>query len=185
MVGCPCPVESRMTKRVVFYCSTTTNRSIGFNSFIKSWTTSAVSITVNGWNSTLQAAWYIRRVRIRSTWYGFCELNLRYDYYSGLDKISFSRVLCFILMKDIGIEEQYVRTCSTRPCTTLVGCVCPVESRMTKRVVFYCLTTMNRSTVLNSFKKSWKTSAVRTTVNGWNSTLQAAWYIRRVRRIRQ
>ena len=30
---------------------------------------------VNGWNSTLQAAWYIRRVRI--IW--FCELNLRYD----------------------------------------------------------------------------------------------------------
>ena len=30
---------------------------------------------VNGWNSTLQAAWYIRHVRI-----GFCGLNVRYDY---------------------------------------------------------------------------------------------------------
>ena len=35
---------------------------------------------VNGWNSTLQAAWYIRY----------------------LHKLSFARVLCFILMKDIG-----------------------------------------------------------------------------------
>ena len=35
---------------------------------------------VNGWNSTLQAAWYIRH----------------------LHKLSFARVLCFILMKDIG-----------------------------------------------------------------------------------
>ena len=34
----------------------------------------------NGWNSTLQAAWYIRH----------------------LHKVSFARVLCFILMKDIG-----------------------------------------------------------------------------------
>ena len=35
---------------------------------------------VNGWNSTLQAAWYIRY----------------------LHKLSFARVLCIILMKDIG-----------------------------------------------------------------------------------
>ena len=35
---------------------------------------------VNGWNSTLQAAWYIRY----------------------LHKLSFARVLCFIFMKDIG-----------------------------------------------------------------------------------
>ena len=35
---------------------------------------------VNGWNSTLQAAWYIRY----------------------LHKLSFARALCFILMKDIG-----------------------------------------------------------------------------------
>ena len=40
---------------------------------------------LNGWNSTLrkrlQAAWYFRHVRvIRSTKYGFCELNLRYDH---------------------------------------------------------------------------------------------------------
>ena len=35
------------------------------------------------------------------------------------------------------------------PC--MVGCVCPVESRMTKRVVFYCLTTTNRNIVINSF----------------------------------
>ena len=30
----------------------------------------------------------------------------RYDYYSVLHKISSARVLCFILMKDIGIEEN-------------------------------------------------------------------------------
>ena len=35
---------------------------------------------VNGWNSTLQAAWYMRY----------------------LHRLSFARVLCFILMKDIG-----------------------------------------------------------------------------------
>ena len=39
---------------------------------------------LNGWNSTLQAAWYIRHVRIIC----FCKLSLRYDYkYSVLQKI--------------------------------------------------------------------------------------------------
>ena len=41
---------------------------------------------LNGWNSTLQAAWYIRYVRLTCLFYisfiiyGFCELNLRYVY---------------------------------------------------------------------------------------------------------
>ena len=56
--------------------------------------------------------------------YDFCELNLRYDdEYEVLHKISSERVLCFIRMKDIGMEEQYVRTCSTRP-RTLHGWLC-------------------------------------------------------------
>ena len=41
------------------------------------WKTSAVSSTcLRGWNSILQAAWYIRHVRMIC----FCELNIRYDY---------------------------------------------------------------------------------------------------------
>ena len=67
----------------------------------------------------------------------------------------------------------------------MVGCVCPVESWMTKRVVFYCFDHYELKhtwQLLNSFVKSWKMSPVSTTcLNGWNSTLQAAWYIRHVR----
>ena len=80
---------------------------------------------LNGWNLTLQAAWYIRHVRWTCLFYTryffynmfFCELNLRHGFRTS-----------------------------------------------------------------RSFIKSWKTSAVSTTVwYGWNSTLQAAWYIIHVR----
>ena len=56
---------------------------------------------LNGWTSTLQAAWYIRRVRIICfLWTKPTIWLLR--LYSVLHKISSARVLCFILMKDIG-----------------------------------------------------------------------------------
>ena len=56
---------------------------------------------LNGWNSTLQAAWYIRRVRI--IWFLWTKptIWLSIPWYSVLHKISSARVLCFILMKDI------------------------------------------------------------------------------------
>ena len=50
--------------------------------FIKCWKTSAVSTTVNGWNSTLQAAWYIRRVIRNKYRYCFCELLRKCFVYS-------------------------------------------------------------------------------------------------------
>ena len=54
---------------------------------------------LNGWNSTLQAVWYIRRIRI------ICFLWTKPTIwllilYSVLHKISSARILCFILMKD-------------------------------------------------------------------------------------
>ena len=69
--------------------------------FIKSWkNVSCEYDRLNGWNSTLQAAWYIRHVRI------VCFLvNYTYDMIINtqvIHKTSSARVLCFILMKDIG-----------------------------------------------------------------------------------
>ena len=64
-----------------------------------SWKTSAVSTTcLNGWNSTLQAAWYIRHVRI--LWFLWTKPTI-WLLIRSLHKISSARVLCFI-MKDIG-----------------------------------------------------------------------------------
>ena len=56
---------------------------------------------LNGWNSTSQAAWYIRHVRI--IWFLWNKRTIRVIMQcSVLHKISFARVLCFIFVKDIG-----------------------------------------------------------------------------------
>ena len=60
----------------------------------KSWKTLAVSITVNGWNSTLQAAWYIRRVRI--IWFLWTKPTIWLLILSFTQNI-FRACLCFIL----------------------------------------------------------------------------------------
>ena len=68
--------------------------------FITSWKTSAVSTTV--WMVETQLC-KLRGTSDTFVYCGFCELNLRYDYYySVLHKISSARVLCFVLMKEIG-----------------------------------------------------------------------------------
>ena len=62
------------------------------------WKTSAVRTTcLNGWNSILQAAWYIRHVRI--IWFLWTKHTIWLLYWV-LHNISSARVLCFI-MKDI------------------------------------------------------------------------------------
>ena len=56
---------------------------------------------VNSWNSTLHAAWYIRHVRI-IIWFLWTKRTIWLLILSSTQNISFARVLCFILMKDIG-----------------------------------------------------------------------------------
>ena len=68
---------------------------------------------LNGWNSTLQAAWYSVH-QMHSYNMVFVNWNVRYDNeYSVLHKISFARVLCFILMKDIGRWLRWILPGST------------------------------------------------------------------------
>ena len=67
--------------------------------FWGSWKTSAVSTTsLNGWNSTLQAAWYIRHVRV--IWFLWTKPTICLLILS-IHKISSARFLCLV-MKDIG-----------------------------------------------------------------------------------
>ena len=97
-----------------------------------------MSTTVTGWNSTLQAAWYITRVRIIRLKYGFCELNLRYDYqYSVLHKISSARVVCFILMKDIGRWLPWMLPGSTRRFSIIINSC--IKLRTTRQLPLFNL----------------------------------------------
>ena len=91
MVGCACPVELRMAKRVVVFFAYTAIRSSLF---------------------TRKNRWLV---------------GLR--VFTG--------------------RNAYVPAVLPRLIYTVVGCVCPVEWRMTKRVVFYFLNTTNSSIVIN------------------------------------
>ena len=63
---------------------------------------------LNGWNSTLQAAWCIRHVRW--TWFFYISFIIWLSWTKptiwllilSFTKNTFARVLCFILMKDMG-----------------------------------------------------------------------------------
>ena len=82
--------------------------------YIRSWKTSAVSTTV--WMVETQLC-KLRGTSDTFALYGFCELNLRYDYwYSVLHKISSARALCFIL-------TYYIRSWKTSAVSTTVWMV--------------------------------------------------------------
>ena len=70
---------------------------------------------VNGWNSTLQAAWYIRHVEHSYNMFLWTKPTI-WLLILSFTKKSFARGLCFILMKDIEKRQLWVRP--------MGGCIC-------------------------------------------------------------
>ena len=100
---------------------------------------------VNGWNSTLLAAWYIRYVRI--IWFLWTKHTI------------------WLLV--LSFTQNIVRACSMfYPCEGYRS-VTPLDAARVNRTIFH--------------KKLKNVSCEYDRLNGWNLTLQAAWYIRHVR----
>ena len=134
---------------------------------------------VNGWNSTLQAAWYIRHVRI--IWFLWTK-----------------RTIWWLMLS---FTQDIVRACSMF--YPYEGCrsVTPLDAARVSRTIFhnhsvhwYYITLVKgryyikhdinvRHGKQNPRRGRWlkNVSCEYDRLNGWNSTLQAAWYIRHVR----